>query len=406
MKAVAPISASQREKANKLVSDLGIAESFSRRSAKISDINIDEIRFTNANSQTKSAGLFDVIQTKTQDLVKVDKAKLQKLSIDELMQLLNTHPKSIQILLENRLEANLVALTTAAVANSPQIFKWDNPFSWTFKGNLAGKSMIKAAVKDAGGKVDGVLRFSMIWNETGTDTSDLDAWCEQSNGEKIGFNSQFRKDRGGQFSAWGGQLDLDNTNPGSKIGIENIYFKDMDKLKDGTYFFRVNQWSARNSQGFKAEIEFDGEQFLYEYNQPVKGDIAVATVTVKNGKFSIQHHLPQTALSAKTIWSIDTNQFHPCTLICTTPNHWGNNNVGNKHYLFMLQDCKSDESIKGFHAENLREDLHEIRKQIDVLGNLLSIAPSSEQLCGLGFNATVRDELVAKIDNKLFLITI
>jgi len=408
MKAVAPISKGQREKANKLVAELGIIESFSRRFARIADINIDEIRFTNANSKSKAAGLFDIIAPKSQEQVKIDKDKLQKISIEELLELLNTHPKSIQVMLENRLEGNLVALTTAAVANSPLLFKWDNPFSWTFKGNLAGKSMIKAAVKDAGGRVDGVLRFSMIWNESTRDTSDLDAWCEQSNGEKIGFSTEFRKDRGQKFSSWGGQLDLDNINPGKNIGIENIYFKDMNKLQDGTYYFRVNQYSARNSQGFKAEIEFDGEQFLYEYPQPVQqgANISVATVTVKNGKFSIQHHLPETNLTAKSLWNIETNQFHNCTLVCSSPNHWGNNNVGNKHYLFMLQDCKTNEAIKGFHAENLREDLHEIRKQIDVLGNLLTIEPSEEQLCGLGFNATVRDNVVVKVDNRLFLITI
>jgi hypothetical protein len=28
------------------------------------------------------------------------------------------------------------------------MFKWNNNFSWTFNGNLAGKSQIKQAVKD------------------------------------------------------------------------------------------------------------------------------------------------------------------------------------------------------------------------------------------------------------------
>ena len=41
--------------------------------------------------------------------------------------------------------------------------------------------MIKEAVKTAGGKVDGILRASMIWNdnEKRSDKSDLDLWCNQ-----------------------------------------------------------------------------------------------------------------------------------------------------------------------------------------------------------------------------------
>ena len=59
-------------------------------------------------------------------------------------------------------------------SESKPIFKWSNNYSWTFNGNLAGKSQIKEAVKSEGGKIDGVLRFSIIWNEDGKDILDFD----------------------------------------------------------------------------------------------------------------------------------------------------------------------------------------------------------------------------------------
>ena len=44
-------------------------------------------------------------------------------------------------------------------------FKWDNPYSWTYKGNLAGKSELTQMVEARGGNIDGVFRFSHSWNE-------------------------------------------------------------------------------------------------------------------------------------------------------------------------------------------------------------------------------------------------
>ena len=63
----------------------------------------------------------------------------------------------------------------------------------------------------------------------------------------------------------------------------------------------------------------------------------------------------------------------------------------------MLEGCKSPESIRSFHNENLIPELLAHRKVIEVLGAKNMIAPTDKQLSGLGFNATVKDELIVKL---------
>ena len=400
MKAIAPITKKQIEEAKTFVEENGYTESFNRRFATIDDIKVSEILHSNiGKGEIKSVSIFDNVKSTSTRHKRNEFEGVEEVSIDKFMKDILPSCTSVEAFFANNHQGNLVSLTTASAnGESKPIFKWSNNYSWTFNGNLAGKSQIKEAVKLAGGRVDGVLRFSMIWNDTnGSDNSDLDAWCKQPNNVLIGYNTPYRKDRGGVLTTLSGQLDLDNRNPSGKMAIENIYFADLRKMKDGVYKFWVNQFSARNSQGFKAEIEFDGETYIYEYNKPVFGDIQIAEVSLVKGVFTIKHLLPETAASSKEVYGIETNQFHKVILVCLSPNHWGENNVGNKHYFFMLDGCKSPVSIRSFHNENLLPELAQHRKVLEVLGATNMIESTKKQLSGLGFNATVRDELIVKL---------
>lgn len=400
MKATAPISQKQIQEAKTFVGENGYEESFNRRFATLDDINISEILHQNVTTVTKTASVFDSVQPSTSTQHKrAQFADVEEVSIERFMQTILPTCTSIEAFLENRFDGNLVALHTANNPDSKKAFKWSNNFGWTYNGNLAGKSMIKETVKSAGGKVDGVLRCSLVWNESGKDNSDLDLWCVQPNNERIGYSAGFRKDRGNSLSSCSGQLDLDNTDPGYSIGVENIYFANLKSMKNGQYKFWVNQYSSRNSQDFKAEIEFNGEIYNYHYPKGVRGNVNIATVTLNNGQFTIEHHLPETASSRK-LWSLDTNQFHKVNLVCLSPNFWGDNNTGNKHFMFMLENCKSDIALRSFHTEFLNGDLLEHRKVMEVLGETTKLEPATKQLCGLGFNATVNDELIVKLSGS------
>jgi len=398
MKATAPITQKQIAEAKLFVEENGYSESFDRRCATIEDIKLDEIKHINVgDGKVKSASMFDGVKPTATRHKRSEFEGLEEITIEKFMKDILPSCTSVEAFLKNNHERNMVTLTTAKNPNSKPIFKWDNNYSWTFNGNLAGKSEIKEAVKTAGGKVDGILRASMIWNEDGSDQSDLDLWCQQPNGERIGYSTGFRKDRGNGLSSCSGQLDLDNTNPGRTMGIENIYFAELKRMKNGVYEFWVNQFADRGSKGFKFEIEFDGEIYSYEYNKRVAGNVKVARVTLKDGQFSIEHLLPESGVSSRDIYGLDTNQFHKVNLVCLSPNHWGRNEVGNKHYMFMLEGCKAPASIRSFHNENLNSDLLAHRKVMEVLGTTTHAPSTDKQLSGLGFNATVRDELIVKL---------
>lgn len=398
MKTTAPITQKQINEAKTFVEENGYLESFSRRMALIDDIKASEIKHISAGDGTiKTVSIFDGVKSTKSIHKRNEFDKVEEIGIEKFMKDIIPTCSSIELYLENRQSDNMVTLTTSVKEDSKPIFKWGNNYSWTFNGNLAGKSQIKQAVKDAGGNVDGVLNFRLAWNEKGgTDHSDLDAWAQEPNGTKIGFSTGYRKDRRGVRTSMSGQLDVDNTNPGRDMGVENITWIDKSKMKDGVYKFWVNQYSSRGSKGFQVEIEFDGEIYQYEYKKPVTGNVQVAEVILEKGIFTIKHLLPETNVS-REIYGLSTNEFHKVNLVCLSPNHWGENNVGNKHYFFMLEGAKSPTSIRSFHNENLSSELEKHKRVMEVLGTTNMVPSIDKQLSGVGFNSTVRDEVILKL---------
>jgi len=393
------VSEKAKAEAEKKLKDLGYLtetnNSFNRRYATIEDINVSEIKHTNVdNTVEKPLGLFGKVGVPTTGFSRHKRAefdKVESVTIDKFMKDILPTVTSMEVFLENKFNNNLVALFTAA-EEAKNLMKWSNPFSWTYENNLSGVSQIKEQVKSKGGKVDGVLRFSMMWADGNGDNSDLDLHCIEPSGNEIMFNNNYN-------SRTGGNLDIDITQPNGRLAVENITFPNLSKMQEGVYKLFVRQFAARNSKGFKAEVEFNGELYSYSYNQAVYGDIHVAEVTLKNGIFSIKHILPATEGEAanRTIWNLETNQFHKVNLVCESPNHWGDNKIGTKEYFFMLQDCKSDKAMRTYHIDQLNSELIPERKALELLGQYMTIEPAEKQLAGLGFNSTVKGEVIVKV---------
>ena len=251
MKAKAPITERQKQDAANKIVDLGYGDSFARRFATLEDAlngSINEVIHTNiSKKKAPASNLFANVKTVNSGVLsrhkKAEFDAIETVDIQTFIDSILPNSKSIQVFLENGFGNNLVTMTTAIDPTCKNPFKWsDNMFSWTYNGNLAGKSFIKEAVKDKGGNVEGVLRGSLIWNESGDDNSDLDIHVIQPDDVHIYYSSPYRKDHGDKPSSCGGFLDLDNTNPGRKLGIENIFFSSLSKLKKGVYKFYVRQY--------------------------------------------------------------------------------------------------------------------------------------------------------------------
>jgi hypothetical protein len=400
MKATAPITKKQIEEAKKFVQENGYEESFNRRFAHIDDIKASEILHVNVGKgDIKSVSIFDNIKSTSTRHKRAEFDGVEEVTIDKFMKDILPSCTSVEAFFANNHQGSLVSLTTScANGSSKPMFKWANNYSWTFNGNLAGKSQIKDAVKSRGGNVEGVVRVSLSFPNT---TDDYDLHLVEPNRNQIYYGNL----RGVHPSS--GVLDLDaqgrDGHQQPEKRVENIIYTDKTRMQKGVYQVIVNNYSGRGLHTpFDVEVEIEGDITVLRLNGTKQGNqTAVGNITFDGSSFELVQSPAMDIADSKTIskevYGLETNQFHKVNLVCLSPNHWGDNNVGNKHYMFMLDGCKTPTSIRSFHNENLIPELATHRKVLEVLGTTNMIEPSDKQLSGLGFNATVRDELIVRL---------
>ncbi len=400
MKATAPITRQMIDNAKAFIAENGYEESFNRRCATIEDIRVCDILHCNSgDGKVKPVSILDGIKPTSTRHKRSEFDGVEVVSIEKFMKDILPGCTSVEAFLLNSHKNNFVTLTTPVNKDSKPIFKWGNNFGWTYNGNLAGKSEIKEAVKAAGGFVDAFFRFSIMWNEDGRSIVDLDAHAKEPTGHEIYYGSF----KGRRTPVCGGMLDIDMIRPES-TGVENIFWTDPKRIQDGAYRFWIVNYDGCHNNGAKAEIAFGDEVFTYVVDHEIVKyhDAVIATVHIKNG--AIDHidqskYLVEGSGVSKEIYGLETNMFHKVNLVCLSPNHW-DGSVGNKHYFFMLDGAKAPESIRGFHNEFLIPELLEHRKVMEVLGATLKVESTDKQLSGLGFNATVRDEVVLRLQGS------
>lgn len=383
------------EDAKKTVEELGYVDSLARRHATLDDITVNNILFSNKDSAKRISGasVFDEME---QDIAINPKKfnKVAEIPIERFITDILPTTREMDVLFEGKHTSNLVSLIAPVNKDSKTMFKWNNNFGWSYTGNITD-SQIRENVKSAGGKVDGVLRFSIQWNEDGEDNYDLDAHCIEPTGNEIYFGNGRKPD----FSRLGGQLDIDIMHPGRKIAVENITWGNLSRMKNGTYKFFVHQYSGSVRKGFRAEIEFNGQIYSFDYNKSMRtGEtVPVADVTLKDGNFTIKEYITSN-MSSKEVWGITTNQFVPVSVMCYSPNYWDEQQgIGNKHYFFMLKNCINPESPNGFFNEYLKQELVQHKRVFEALGSKMRVEQTDDQLSGIGFSSTQRNELVVKV---------
>ena len=389
------------EDAKKTITELGYMDSLQRRFANLNDITVNNVLFSNKSAARRMIGTDDIFGQMEKDVAVSPKkfSKVEEISAQDFIDKVLPTAKEIEAFVENKHEKNFVSMIAPVNPNAKTMFKWNNGLSWAYSGNITDSDM-KQNVKAAGGNVDGILRFSIMWNEGQNDNSDLDAHCKEPDGNEIYF-SNCRKP---SMSRCGGQLDVDITRPmeqmKGKPSVENITWADMSHMKPGVYKFFVNQFAARGSKGFKAEVEFNGEIYAFEYNQPVRGDVQVAEVTLDaNGNFSIKEKLAgNSSISSREIWGVNTNQFVPVSVISYSPNYFDEQDgIGHRHLFFFLKDCVNTEEPNGFYLEFLDNDLMKHKRVFEALGAKCHVGDTEDQLSGIGFSMTKRADLVVKV---------
>ena len=381
------------EEAQETVTQLGYINSLGRRYATLDDITVNNILFSNRDS-AKRMSESDIFGEMSKDIAVNPKqfSRVEEISLEKFVSDVLPHAKELELFLENKHKNNMVSLIAPLNKDSKTMFKWENNFSWAYSGNITDSSM-KENVKSAGGSVTGDLRFSIQWNDICRDSNDLDAHCLEPSGFEIMYSrkvSQYTK----------GELDVDIITPREGIpSVENITYEDRKHMQDGEYQFFVHYFSGRPNNGFRAEIEFDGNVYSFESkdNNPSNRIVKVATVALKDGVFTIKEHL-ESSLSVKEVWGIKTQQFVPISVVMNSPNYWNEQiGIGHKHVFFMLKDCINSEMPNGFYNEFLKEDLMKHKRVFEALGSKMRVESVEDQLSGVGFSTTKRSEVILKV---------
>ena len=379
------------EEAQKKVQELGLMDSLPRRHAALEDITVNNVIFANRDAKKVMAGnIFEELAADT----KVNPKKFDKLteiSIDDFIANVVPTATNIEVLMESRLSNNLVTLTAPVNKDAKNLFKWPNNFAWTYNGGVADS--IKEKVRAAGGQTEGFLRCSLAWSNY----DDLDLHVVEPSYNEIYYSNRTGKS--------GGKLDVDeNAGYGkTRKPVENIIWVDERKMLEGNYTVYVNNFCCRESvdTGFTLEIEYNGEVRQFVYDKPVKHkeNVMVAEITYSKSKdIQIRELIPSTSNSSVSLWNIDTNKFHKVNVMMLSPNYWDEQGIGNKHYFFMLDDCKNPEPVRGFFNEYLNSELTPHRKVFEVLADKMKTPYQEHQLSGLGFSSTMRNSVIVKVD--------
>jgi hypothetical protein len=382
------------EQAKKTLEELGLSSALHRRCAEITDVPVTNMLFVDKGTSVQVTG--DVFDQMAAGVSQVPKNldKIEEIDIEKFIRDVVPTAREIEVLVENKHIGNLVTLVAPEDPTAGQLFKWDNPFSWSYNGEFADS--IKEKVKAAGGSVTGDICCRLAW----FNTDDLDLHMFEPDGGEIYF--------GRKISRNGGCLDVDmNAGYGlTSTPVENIVYAKLGTMRDGTYTLGVHQYCQRNSKdgGFEVEIDTQGVVHRFPYPKLMGNNLSVtvAKLTKRGNTVTVEPCIPSSESigTPKEVWGVKTSTFQKVEAFMKSPNCWGDRKVGNEHYFFMLKDCKNDGSARPFFNEFLKEDMAKHRKVFEAVGAKMRIDPKRRQLSGVGFSSTARNSVVVKVSGS------
>lgn len=383
------------KKAKEKVEELGLGTALQRRHAKTEDISINNVLYADRNTTNTMEGNdpFESLASHTSSSINLQSlAKVEEISIKDFIANILPKTEQLELLVENGHNGNLMSLIAPADPEAKAMLQWGNNFSWSYQGDVTDS--MKERVKAAGGAVDGIIRFSIQWNDGEYNRCDYDAHVREPGGHIYYGQTKLHET--------GGNLDVDIRWPEEGVvAVENITWPYRDRMKAGVYKFNVHNFAARGgNNGFTAEIEHNGIIRSYSYPRSIPNDRTVEVATIRfdpdTNDFTVIQEMDSTVAS-KEMWGIQSQQFQRVSLVMNSPNHWDGEETGNKHYFFILEGCYREGSIRGLYNEFLVGSLREHRKVFEVLGSKLMVEESDNQLSGLGFSSTQRNHVYCKV---------
>lgn len=389
------VTARMVEDARAKLEEVGLLESIYRKAAKFTEIPTDKILFT--SQESKSLSVFDDLKQDAELTVKkkLDLSKAKEIKFGDFIKLLPKVSK-IGLLPNSAVNSSKVVLTNSKNENIPTPFKWDNNFAWSYIESDTADSIVKR-VKEAGGVVDGDVRFSLSWDNS----DDLDLSFENNYYQKIYF---------GDKRTLGGRLDVDaNFSEIVENPVENIYWSNINHLKDGEYRVSVNNYMLRSerNQGFKLQMEVLGEITTYSYpDNDLRSVTTMLKITKKGNNIDVTYENPKLIKS-----NVSGNKFIDIKNVIKSPNAWDGETIGNEHIIFLADDVEVKFSVRGFYNEQLNSKLEEHRKVTEILGSKLKIDPvefeSTDTAKGYGISTTSNNVFYLRLtynDNRQELI--
>lgn len=394
------------EAALKKIDSLGV--NVKRRMANLSDISLQNILWADYSTKTRLKDpLKDVLMSASTSKAQSTPSKgILDIQIDKFITDVLPSATSMKLLLNPSLVNNFMTLTTVeGQEGDTPLFKWNNPFSWAYTGNTTDQ--ITERVKAAGGKTEGLLRFSLSW----FNTDDLDLHCKiktkSYTGEIYYGNKSSREGWGRQNSKVKGTLDVDmNISGNTRTAVENIIFTD---LEPGTYKVVVHNFTLREhiDVGFVLQVADQFSLTNYKYNKKVgaRDQVTVLTATVhSDGKITYQlgsNITQESSVFKGEKWGVKLDQYQDVHCVMYSPNYWeGEACTGNKHWFFILKEAKAEEQPRGIFNEYLSGALTKERKVFDVLGERTKPELVEEQLSGIGISSTLTKQVVMEVTSS------
>ena len=379
--------------AMKTIDTLGLEPALARRHARLQDVSVNNVLWVDsaARDVMKDGGVAELLMAAAAPHNQYDKGAAD-IGIEEFLRDVLPKSNSLEVVVKNGQQGNLMSLVAPVNPEAPSLLKWDNNFTWTYNGNVTDS--IKERVKTAGGNVDAKLRVSLAWFNY--DDLDLHAFCPEGHvyfGDKSG--TRYAGGQNGQI------LDVDMNAGGrvSRVPVENLSWCNPC---NGSYAISVHQYQQREpgqDVGFTLELECNGQVRQFTYRSAVRGQVDALGFQIVNGELKdlvVSKELINEGMS-QVVWGVDTEKFLKVNAVMLSPNYWDDNQTGNRHWFFMIDKCRNPEPTRGLYNEFLKPELETHRKVFEVLGDRMKCPVTDDQVSGLGFSSTKRDKLLVRV---------